>query len=77
MSRPEMKFVSVSSIATIDVIPLKEERGIAAIRSSQVLSQLSTVRNADELICRVRNETGSFPAAVAAMPNYLYVLLLI
>ena len=43
---------------------------IAAILSSQVLAQLSTVRNAGGLICRVRNESGSFPAAMAAMPIY-------
>lgn len=44
---------------------------IAAIQSSQVLAQLSTVRNADGLICRVRNGSGSFPVAMAAMPIYI------
>lgn len=48
--------------------------GIAAILSSQVLAQLSTVRNADGLICRVRNESGSFPVAMAAMPNEIIVI---
>jgi hypothetical protein len=47
--------------------------GIAAIQSSQVLSQLSTVRNAGGLICRVRNGSGSFPAAMAAIPIYIMV----
>ena len=42
--------------------------GIAATLSSRVLAQLSTVRDAGGLICRVRDETGSFPAAMAAMP---------
>lgn len=51
--------------------------GIAATLSSRVLAQLSTVRDADGLICRVRDGTGSFPAAMAAMPtlinlNFLY-----
>ncbi len=50
---------------------------IAAILSSQVLSQLSTVRNADGLICRVRNETGSFPAAMAAMLTYVMIIFLL
>ena len=50
---------------------------IAAIQSSQVLAQLSTVRNADGLICRVRNETGSFPAAMAAMPIYIMIFFLL
>ncbi len=51
--------------ATID------EKGIAAILSSQVLAQLSTIRNAGGLIYRVRNETGSFPAAMTAIPIYI------
>ncbi len=48
------------------------KRGTAAIPSSQVLAQLSTVGNAGGLICRVRNETGSCPAAVAAVPFYVF-----
>ena len=47
--------------------------GIAAILSSRVLAQRSTVRNADGLICRVRNESGSFPVAMAAMPIYILI----
>jgi hypothetical protein len=47
---------------------------IAAILSSQVLAQLSTVKNAGGLICRVRNESGSFPVAMAAMPNEIMMI---
>lgn len=41
---------------------------IAAIFGSQVLAQLSTAKNAGGLIFWVRNESRSFPAAMAAMP---------
>ena len=54
------------------LFPKEKGIGIAAILSSQVLAQLSTIRNAGGLICRVRDESGSCPAAMAAIPNHLY-----
>lgn len=59
------------------LFPKEKGIGIAAILSSQVLAQLSTIRNAGGLICRVRDESGSCPAAMAAIPNHLYFSLLI